>query len=210
MMPALSPRFRAHPWHGVELGAEAPSVLTAYIELVPTDTLKYEVDKSTGILRVDRPQRYSNVCPTPYGFLPRTYCAEAVGAFCAERTGREGIRGDGDPLDICVLTERVIQHGDVLIRARPIGGLRMLDGREADDKIVAVLDGDAAYGGWESIRECPAGLLDRLRHYFLTYKQGPGDATPGVEIADVYDRDEALEVIARGQDDYRRHFGAAE
>ena len=120
--------------------------MNAFIEIVPTDTVKYELDKTTGCLNVDRPQKFSNVCPTLYGFIPQTYCGEEVGAFCAERSGREGIDGDGDPMDICVLTEKAISHGDILVRAIPIGGLRMLDNEEADDKIVAVLEGDAVYG----------------------------------------------------------------
>ena len=139
----MSLAFRAHPWHGVPIGPDAPRLLSAYVEIVPTDAVKYEIDKETGILKVDRPQQYSNVCPTLYGFIPRTLCAEAVGRFCSAKTGRPGIVGDGDPMDICVLTERPITHGDILVRARPIGGLRMIDGNEADDKIIAVLSGDA-------------------------------------------------------------------
>ena len=77
------------------------------------------MDKATGILRVDRPQQYSNVCPSLYGFLPRTLCAERVGALCAERTGRAGISGDGDPLDVCVLTEKEIPHCDILMKPSP-------------------------------------------------------------------------------------------
>src|SRR6186713_2080511 len=95
---ALDYLFRSHPWHGVSMGREAPAVVTSYIEIVPTDTVKYEMDKLTGILRMDRPQQYSNVCPSLYGFLPRTLCAERVGAFCSERTGRAAIVGDGDPM----------------------------------------------------------------------------------------------------------------
>jgi len=146
-MPTLFPSaFRAHPWHGVELGAQAPQVVTAYIEIVPTDTVKYEIDKQTGLLKIDRPQRFSNVCPSLYGFLPRTLCAERVGAYCSERTGRAGIIGDGDPMDVCVLTEKTIGHGDLLVQAIPIGGLRMIDSNEADDKIIAVMRDDALYG----------------------------------------------------------------
>ena len=73
--------FQAHPWHGVSIGPEAPRVVTAYIEIVPTDTVKYEIDKSSGHLKVDRPQQFSNVCPTLYGFIPQTYCGERVAAF---------------------------------------------------------------------------------------------------------------------------------
>ena len=199
---------RAHPWHGVELGADAPGRVVVYVEIVPTDTVKYEVDKASGILSIDRPQQYSNVCPSLYGFLPRTYCAERVGARCTERTGRPGIVGDGDPLDICVLTEKEITHGDILVRAVPIGGLRMIDGNEADDKIVAVLEGDAVFGSIADVAGCPPALLDRLRHYFLTYKHGPDRGPRPVEIAEVYGRDEAHEVIRRSVEDYLAHRDA--
>ena len=200
--------FRAHPWHGVSMGKDAPRVVTTYIEIVPTDTVKYEMDKLTGILRMDRPQQYSNVCPSLYGFIPRTLCAERVGALCSERTGRPGIHGDGDPMDVCVLTEKEISHGDILVQAVPIGGLRMIDGNEADDKIIAVLSGDAVFGSIKDIAECPAPLVDRLRHYFLTYKQGPDRAAHAVEITHVYGRDEAHEAIRRSAQDYLAHLAA--
>ncbi len=202
--------FQAHPWHGVMPGADAPEVVNAYIELVPTDAVKYELDKATGHLKVDRPQRFSSLCPTPYGFIPQTFCAEAVAARCEERTGRKGILGDGDPLDICVLTERPAAHGAFLVRAVPIGGFRMIDGSEADDKIIAVLEADVTYGHIQDIADAPPGLIDRLRHYFLSYKQLPQEAPRHVEIAAVYDRAEALEVIRRSLQDYRTHYGAPE
>ena len=211
--------FRAHPWHGVAIGEDAPEVVTVYVEIVPTDTVKYEIDKVSGYLKVDRPQQFSNVCPTLYGFVPRTYCADRVAARCAERTGREGIIGDGDPVDICILAENDIPRGDILLRAVPIGGFRMLDGNEADDKIIAVLEGDAVYGAWRDIKECPEALIDRLRHYFLTYKELPAHVTasdggepapPRVEIAEVYGREEAHEVIRRSQQDYAAIFGQIE
>jgi inorganic pyrophosphatase len=202
--------FRSHPWHGVPIGAAAPEVVTTYIEIVPADTVKYEIDKETGILRVDRPQRFSNVCPSLYGFVPQTYCGERSGDLAARRTGREGIIGDGDPLDICVLTEKQIPRGDILLQSRPIGGLRMIDNGEADDKIIAVLEGDAAYGSWRDIHQCPRSLIDRLRHYFLTYKSGPDALEHQVEITHVYDRDEAHEVIRRSRADYRLQFPGLE
>ena len=83
--------------------------------------------------------------------MPQTYCGERVGAFCGARTGRQGVVGDGDPMDICVLTEKDISHGDIILKAIPIGGLRMIDGAEADDKIIAVLQDDAMYGGWQEL-----------------------------------------------------------
>ena len=203
---ALRFLYRRHPWHGVAIGAEAPRKVTAFIEIVPTDTVKYELDKTTGYLKIDRPQKFSNVYPSLYGFIPQTYCGQETGAFCSERTGRPGIVGDGDPLDVCVLSERDISHGDILVQAIPIGGLRMLDGNEADDKIIAVLEGDAVYGSWLEIEESPAALVERLRHYFLTYKQVPGPGTARVEITHVYGREEAYEVIRRTQLDYEAKF----
>jgi inorganic pyrophosphatase len=203
--------FRAHPWHGVRIGEEAPDVVTAYIEMLPTDTVKYEIDKVSGYLQIDRPQKYSNVCPALYGLVPQTYCAERVARFCEEKTGRTGLVGDGDPLDICVLTEKPIMHADILLQAIPVGGFRMLDGNEVDDKIIAVLQGDAMYEGWRDISQCPASLIDRLRHYFLTYKEAPGSTgEPVVEITHVYGRDEAHEVIRRSQQDYEGRFGTLE
>jgi inorganic pyrophosphatase len=202
--------FRAHPWHGVAIGKQAPAVVTTYVELVPSDTVKYELDKATGLLKVDRPQKFSNVCPTLYGFIPRTLCAERVGLFCAEKTGRSGIIGDGDPMDVCILTEKAIPRGDILMQAIPIGGLRMIDQNAADDKIVAVMQQDAVYGRWGEITDCPPALIERLKHYFLTYKQPPESMKHVTEITHVYGREEAYEVIRRSQDDYAARFGDLE
>lgn len=202
--------FQAHPWHGVAPGEEAPDVVNAYIEIVPTDVVKYELDKASGHLRIDRPQRFSSLCPMPYGFISQTYCGDTVGELCATRVGLSEIKGDGDPMDICVMTEKAVAHGNFFVRARPIGGLRMIDGVEADDKIIAVLVGDVAYGHIRDIAECPQGLVDRLKHYFLTYKQLPEEAPRRVEIAEVYGRAEGFEVINRSIDDYRARYGAPE
>jgi len=197
---------RAHPWHGVEPGAGLPAVVTAYIELVPTDTVKYEVDKVSGILRMDRPQQYSNVCPSLYGFIPRTLCAERFASLCRERTGRSILIGDGDSLDICVLTKKTVAHGDILVPAIPIGGLRMIDAEEADDKILAVLQGDAAFGALTDVSQVPPALVTRLEHYFLTYKLSPDRADRVVEITESYGREEAHEVIRRSREDYGARF----
>ena len=202
--------FQAHPWHGVSPGKDAPKFLNAYVEIVPTDTVKYELDKASGHLRVDRPQRFSSFCPTLYGFVPQTYCGDRVGQLCCERTGLEGIKGDGDPMDICVLTEKAFTHGDFFVRAQPIGGLRMIDGMEADDKIISVLESDVAYGHIKELKECPKGLVDRIKHYFLSYKQLPQDEPRRVEITDVYGREEAVDVINRSLEDYRERYGAPE
>ena len=205
--------FQAHPWHGVEPGPGAPGVVNAYIEIVPTDAVKYELDKRAGHLRVDRPQRFSSFPPTLYGFIPQTFCGDRVAALCHRSLGPgdpRQIKGDGDPMDICVLTERPAQHGDFLASAVPVGGLRMIDGDEADDKIIAVLKNDVSYGHIRDIREAPPGLVERLQHYFLTYKQLPQESPRRVEIAEVYDRASALEAIRASFEDYRALYGAPE
>nr|AYM54091.1 inorganic pyrophosphatase [Byssovorax cruenta] len=202
--------FKAHPWHGISPGPDAPSVVTTYIEILPTDGVKYELDKASGHLKVDRPQRYSSLCPTLYGFIPQTYCGPEVAKLCEARTTERNIRGDGDPLDICVLTERTIANGDILVRARPVGGLRLLDGHEADDKIIAVLEEDAAFGALTELSDCPKGLVDRIIHYFLSYKELPGTSPRKVEILETYGREAAAEVIRASARDYESTFGSPE
>jgi inorganic pyrophosphatase len=156
-------RFRPHPWHGLAVGPEPPALLTAYIEITPFDLIKYEVDKHSGYLRVDRPQRGSSQPPALYGFIPRTYCDHEV-----HRLSPTSTRGDGDPLDICVLSERPITRNEILIRARVVGGLQMVDDGDADDKIIAVLDNDYVYGTARDIADLPKVLVERLQHYFAT------------------------------------------
>jgi inorganic pyrophosphatase len=199
--------YQSHPWHGLSIGPQAPAVVTVYIELVPNDTVKYEIDKRSGILKLDRPQRYSSLSPEPYGFIPRTLCGGSVAAFAAGEAGRSGLQGDNDPLDVCVLTERAINHGGVVVRARAIGGLRMFDGAEVDDKIIAVLESDPTYETWTELEHCPPVLIDRIQHYFLTYKDMPGTPGARVELAGVYGAQTAREVITRSQADYRAKFG---
>ena len=198
--------FQAHPWHGVSPGPRSPECVNAYIEIVPTDAVKYELDKTSGHLRVDRPQRFSSMCPTLYGFIPQTYCGREVAELVERRTGMTGIEGDKDPMDICVLSEKPFAHGSFFLRARPIGGLRMLDGRQADDKIIAVLDDDLVYGRILEVGDVAQGLIDRLKHYFLSYKQLPGEQPKKVEITHVYDRTEALDVITRSLRDYQNEI----
>lgn len=198
-------RYKSHPWHGVEIGPDAPETITSFIEMVPTDTVKYEIDKETGYLKIDRPQKYSNVIPALYGFIPQTFCAEKVAEYCMEKTGRKDIVGDRDPLDICILTEKTIAHGDILVIARPIGGFRMIDGNQADDKIVAVLNNDAVYGEYKDLADCSLMVINRLKHYFLTYKDLPGFKRDA-EITHTYGIEEAQEVIRRSMEDYHHKF----
>jgi inorganic pyrophosphatase len=215
MFRALEPTmtkqlFQAHPWHGVSPGPRTPESINAYIEIVPTDAVKYELDKTSGHLRVDRPQRFSSMCPTLYGFIPQTYCGREVAELVERRTGITGIEGDKDPMDICVLSEKTFAHGSFFLRARPIGGLRMLDGRQADDKIIAVLEDDLVYGRIVEVADVAQGLIDRLKHYFLSYKQLPGEQPKKVEITHVYDRTEALDVITRSLRDYQTEINSGD
>ncbi|MDB4303325.1 inorganic pyrophosphatase [Desulfosarcina sp.] len=198
-------RYKSHPWHGVDIGPDAPEIIISFIEMVPTDTVKYEVDKVTGYLKIDRPQKYSNVVPALYGFIPQTFSGDSVAEFCMEKSGKKDIKGDADPIDICILTEKEIVHGDILVRARPIGGFRMIDGNESDDKLVAVLNNDAVYAGYKDISDLPEMVVDRLKHYFLTYKDLPGNPRD-VEITDVFGKEDAYEIINRSQVDYQKRF----
>lgn len=193
--------WRPHPWHGLEVGPDAPRVVNAYIEITPFDLMKYEVDKATGYLRVDRPQRTSSQPPALYGFIPRTYCGSRVGKLAPGAA-----RGDGDPLDICVISERPITKSEIVLSARVVGGLQMIDRGEADDKIVAVLVGDYMWGEANEIRDLPPVLIERLEHYFSTYKMVPGERSP-IEIASVYDSAHAEAVIKAAIADYEESFG---
>ncbi len=199
-------KFKAHPWHGIPIGDKAPAIVTAFIEIVPTDTVKYEIDKESGYLKIDRPQKFSNVIPTLYGFIPQTYCDAKIAAYASLKSGKHILKGDGDPLDICVLSERTITHGDIILQAIPIGGFRLIDKGEADDKIFAVLKDDEVFGKWKDITDCNEAIIDRLKHYFLTYKNLPGAETPTCEITNIYGREEAYEVIKCSREDYKNKF----
>jgi inorganic pyrophosphatase len=195
-------RWRPHPWHGLEVGPEVPRVVHAFIEICPFDLVKYEVDKTTGYLRVDRPQRSSSQHPTLYGFIPKTYCGERVGALMPEAA-----RGDGDPLDICVISERPISKTEILLNARVVGGFPMLDGGEADDKIIAVLENDPLWSSVDDIADLPPALIERMRHYFMTYKLIPGEENK-VSIGPAYGFDHAKIVIQASIADYNSEFGS--
>ncbi len=194
-------RWRPHPWHGLNIGSKAPEVVNAYIEMTPFDAVKYEVDKTTGYLRVDRPQLTSSMAPMLYGFIPQTYSGERVRSLSP--TSRIG---DGDPLDICVITERPIKRGEVILRARVIGGVQMIDGDRADDKIIAVLHEDRFWEDVNDVSGIPEALVDRLHHYFETYKSTPGGEAD-VKIIERYHAERAREVIAAAAEDYVEMYG---
>ena len=115
----MKPTHKAHPWHGIPIGENAPEIVTTFIEIVPSDTIKYEIDKESGYLTIDRPQKYSNIVPALYGFIPQT------------------LGQDGDPLDILVICSQAIQPL-CLVEATVIGNMQMIDQGERDDKIIAV------------------------------------------------------------------------
>lgn len=200
------PLFKLHPWHGITPGKQAPERVTAYIEIVPTDTIKYEIDKVTGYRMVDRPQKFSNIVPALYGFIPQTYCGITVAEYATTKANRATAKGDGDPLDILVLTEHIITTGDIIMEAKPIGGFRMFDKDEIDDKIIAVMAKDEIYSRYNDISEVPESIIKRLKHYFLTYKNLPGASEPVCEITHTYGADEAHEVIKRSLFDYQKEI----
>lgn len=195
--------WRPHPWHGLSPGENPPALVQAFIEITPFDLVKYEVHKPTGYLRIDRPQRTSSTPPALYGFVPRTFCGERVRDLCP---GAE--RADGDPLDICVLSERPITRGEILLDARVVGGLQMIDGGEADDKVIGVLKNDPVWGNATDIADIPAAFVERLQHYFSTYKLRPGEP-PHAVIREVYARDHAFEVVRAALADYEELYGDA-
>ena len=193
-------RWRPHPWHGLDPGPEPPGRVHAFIEICPFDLVKYEVDKVSGYMRVDRPNRTSSQPPTLYGFIPRTLSDARVAALMPGSA-----RGDGDPLDICVLSERPIARAEIIVTARVVGGLPMLDNGEADDKIVAVLDSDPVWDPVRDLPDLPPVLVERLRHYFLTYKLDPR-RPDAVSIGEPYDRAYAMRVIDAAIADYAAVF----
>jgi inorganic pyrophosphatase len=198
-------RWRPHPWHGLEIGPDVPRLVHAFIEITPFDFVKYEVDKKTGFLRVDRPHRTSSLPPTLYGFIPKTYCANRVRDLM--RSVMTGAKcGDGDPLDICVISSRRIDHSEIILNGRIVGGIPMLDGGEADDKIIAILDNDDQWESVHDISDLPDNLVERMRHYFHTYKTLPGEPER-VQVGRAYGRDHAMRVIEAAAADYEEEYG---
>lgn len=189
---------RAHPWHGLEPGPNPPSIVTAYIEITPRDVVKYELDKDSGLLKVDRVLQSSSSPPTLYGFIPGTYCGNRVAELSPAAD-----RADGDPLDICVLSERPFDKADVIMTARVVGGLRMVDQGEADDKIIAVLANDPFWMPANTLDDIPVNIVERLDHYFRTYKL-TDSTNASVEIESRYGKEEAQAVIAASIDDYQQ------
>ena len=201
MFPKAFYYWRPHPWHGLETGPNPPEYVTAYIEITTFDSVKFEIDKITGYVRVDRPQRASSLPPTLYGFIPRTYCGHKVAELNPDTD-----KADGDPLDICVISERPINRGEILLTARVVGGIQLVDHGEADDKIIAVLANDLVYQDIQDFNDLPHVFIERLTHYFGTYKMVDGESGE-TYVREVYGRDRAHEVVTAAINDYVTVYG---
>ncbi len=142
----------SHPWHGVSPGENAPQIVNALIEIPQGSRAKYEIDKESGLLKLDRIIYSSFYYPCNYGFIPQTY------------------GGDKDPLDILVITSLPVQ-AMCLMQAKVIGVMQMIDSGDADDKIIAVAARDPSVFHYENIEELPKHFFDELRHFFEEYKK---------------------------------------
>jgi len=181
-------RSRAmHPVHDIEVPPDIAAFVPAVIEIPRGSHLKYEVDKPTGLLRLDRVLYSAVHYPANYGFIPRTHA------------------DDGDPLDILVLMQEPVEPLSI-VRARPLGGLRMSDEKGGDDKIIAVCIDDPAYAHYENVKALPPHILRELDRFFRDYKvlEGKGEQ---VEVGDMYGTGEALKIIRESRDAYDRGEG---
>src|SRR5215211_8018307 len=162
-----------HPWHGAHYGDEAPQTVQAMIEIPQGSRTKYEIDKTTGLLILDRVIYSSFHYPVNYGFIPQTL----------------GL--DGDPLDILVLCSQTI-HPLCLVKATVIGNMQMIDSGEEDDKIIAVATNDPSVNHITDIEKIPKHFFHELKHYFEQYKMLENKE---VRIDNFQDQQRAFEVI---------------
>lgn len=175
-----------HPWHEVPLGAEAPDLFPAIIEIPAGCKVKYELDKATGLLRVDRVLYSSLVYPANYGFIPQT------------------LGDDDDPLDVLVLMQEGVTPLSI-VRARPIGLMTMLDAGQNDEKIICVHLDDPAFNGYKHIDQLPEHRLREVRRFFEDYKVLEEKE---VLVRDFLGPEEAKSCIRDSMARYREAFGA--
>ncbi len=173
-----------NPWHSVPIGPGAPDIVQAMIEIPKASRSKYELDKETGYLRLDRVLYSSVYYPANYGFIPRTYC------------------DDDDPLDILVLTSATILPMTIL-RAKVIGVMRMVDGGEADDKIIAVCPDDMSVSHMTDINDIPEHSLKELRTFFEDYKNLENKT---VVVDKFQNAAKAKEIVKKSQEDYLEYM----
>ena len=171
-----------HPVHDIEVPADISAFVPTVIEIPRGSHLKYEVDKPTGLLRLDRVLYSAVHYPANYGFIPRTHGE------------------DDDPLDILVLMQEPVSPL-VIVRARALGGLRMTDDKGGDDKIVAVCIDDPAYAHYERLDQLPQHVTRELDRFFRDYKMLEAKA---VDVEEFYDKQRALEVIEKARAAYRK------
>jgi len=177
--------MNVHPWHDVSVGKKQPKIVNAIIEIPKDSTVKYEVDKESGLLKLDRYMYSSMHYPGDYGFIPQT------------------LWEDGDPLDVFVLTHRPSLPG-ILCEAKVIGVIRMVDQDEKDDKIIAVHANDPRYSQWDSIKDIPKHFLAEIKHFLETYKELEKKT---VKVFKILDAEEAYKDIQKGIDLYQKKFG---
>ena len=173
-----------NPWHDVSYGVQAPEVVQGIIEIPKNTRAKYELDKESGLLRMDRVLYSSINYPANYGFIPRTFC------------------DDGDPLDILVLSQIDVVPM-CLVDAKVIGVMGMLDEGEADDKIIAVAANDMSVNHINNIYEVPPHFIKELQSFFEDYKKLENKT---VQVEEFQDRIAALKIIEKAFADYRRKF----
>ena len=171
-------------WHDINPEYIKPNDFTAVIEIPKGSKCKYELDKYTGLIKLDRVLYTSTHYPANYGFIPRTYA------------------DDGDPLDVLVLCSEPI-YPLTLIRVYPIGVMRMIDGGKMDDKIIAIPFSDPTYLGITSIDELPPHIFDEIMHFFTVYKQLENKQTA---VKELYTQKEAIEIIASCIEAYNKKF----
>lgn len=173
-----------HPWHDVQIGNDQPRTVQSVIEIPKGTRAKYELDKVTGLLRLDRVLFASVYYPANYGFIPQT------------------LGEDHDPLDILVLSQINIQPL-CIVKAKVLGVMRMIDNNEADDKIIAVAADDISVSHINNIMELPTHLMAELKHFFEDYKKLENKI---VSVEDFQNEIVAMEIITKAIDDYRRKF----
>jgi inorganic pyrophosphatase len=173
-----------HPWHDLSIGEDCPNVVNAVIEIPRGSKVKYELDKETGLLYVDRVLYSSVIYPANYGFLSQTYCE------------------DGDPLDILVLMQEAVAP-NCFLRARPIGVMQMLDQGERDDKIIAVAHDDPEYKEIKEIDQLPPHRLLEIRRFFTDYKKNENKE---VQVDAFLGADAARKTIIESQKLYAENF----
>lgn len=173
-----------HPWHSISPGEQSPRVVNAIIEIPQGSRCKYEIDKDSGLLKLDRVIFSSFYYPCNYGFIPQTY------------------GGDKDPLDILVITSLPVVPL-TLMSAKVVGVMQMIDGGDADDKIIAVAAHDPGVNHYNNIEELPKHFFDELRHFFEEYKKLENKT---VSVEEFGDKSMALKIIEEAISYYKECF----